>query len=260
MTCNYKGVPIFYTDQGQGAPLVLLHGFLEEHSMWSSLVDILGKTHRVICIDLLGHGQSGHLGYIHSMEDMSDAVKGVIDILQLNDVTIIGHSMGGYVGCAFAKAFPDLLTAICLLNSTPLPDTSERIQLRKRANHMAQSQYEALVRMSFVNLFDPKARQKHQPAIDAALTKALHTPVQGYMAANKGMAIRDDYTDMWKELNAKKAMILGRTDWIVDAQLHKDKFESYCDLFDIIEGGHMSHISNQKCVLQAILRFLFLEK
>ena len=80
------------------------------------------------------------------------------------------------------------------------------------------------------------------------------------MAANKGMAIRNDYTEVWKELNTKKAMILGRTDWIVDAQLHKDKFESYCDQFAIIEGGHMSHISNQKCVLQAIQQFLFLEK
>ncbi|MBE16933.1 MAG: alpha/beta hydrolase [Cytophagaceae bacterium] len=260
MTCNYKGVPIFYTDQGKGAPVVLLHGFLEEHSMWSSLMNDLVSRHRVIRIDLLGHGQSGHLGYIHSMEDMAEAVKCVIDILQLNNITLIGHSMGGYVSCAFAKAYPEILAGICLLNATPLPDTPERKQLRKRANHMAQSQYEALVRMSFVNLFDPMARQAHQPAIDMALSKALQTPVQGYIAANKGMAIRDNYTTVWKNLSIKKAMILGRTDWIVDAQLHKDKFESYCDLFDIIEGGHMSHISNQKCVLKAIQQFLFLEK
>lgn len=224
--------------------------------MWNSFIQPLASTRQLILIDLLGHGQSACLGYIHSMEDMAEVVKHIIDILQLNDIMLIGHSMGGYVSCAFAKAFPEKVQGICLLNATPLPDTDERKALRTRANKMAQTQYDSLVRMSFINLFDPKAKEEHQPAIEVALSKALQTPLQGYIAANKGMAIRKDYTAFWKETTHKKAMILGQTDWIVDAQLHKDQFKSYCNQFEIVDGGHMLHISNQNCVQEALERFL----
>jgi pimeloyl-ACP methyl ester carboxylesterase len=259
MNIIHKGASIFYHVQGQGRPLVLLHGFLENSTMWDVFLPELTKTHQIICIDLLGHGQSESVGYIHSMEEMSHAIYAVIDILQLNDITIIGHSMGGYVGCAFAKAYPEIVHAICLLNSTPDADTPDRKLLRKRANKMAQTQYEQLVRMSFVNLFDPEAKISHAAAIDTALFEALQTPVQGYMAANEGMAKREDQNGFWENTACIKGMILGATDWIIHAEEHKKRFASCTDFFTIIEGGHMSHISNTMATLNAIQGFLELQ-
>tara|TARA_R110001632_G_scaffold69972_2_gene163277 strand:- start:4622 stop:5407 length:786 start_codon:yes stop_codon:yes gene_type:complete len=259
MNIIHKGASIFYHVQGEGRPLVLLHGFLENSTMWDLFLPELIKTHQVICIDLLGHGQSECVGYLHSMEEMSQAVHTVIDILQLNDITIIGHSMGGYVGCAFAKAYPELVHALCLLNSTPDPDSSDRKTLRKRANKMAQTQYEQLVRMSFVNLFDPDAKLTHASAIDAALYEALQTPVQGYMAANEGMSKREDQNEFWKQTPCIKGMILGATDWIINAEEHQKRFSSNIDFFTIIEGGHMSHISKTAATFDALKSFLELQ-
>lgn len=256
MNIIHKGASIFYQVHGQGTPLVLLHGFLENSQMWDGMLPELVKTHQVICIDLLGHGQSECLGYMHTMEDMSEAVHSVIDILQLNDITLIGHSMGGYVGCAFAKAYPDVVLKLCLLNSTPDPDTQDRIHLRKRANKMAQTQYEQLIRMSFVNLFDPHAKKQQALEIENALYQALQTPLQGYMAANEGMAKREDQNTFWKRTSCIKGMILGSTDWIIDAEEHQKRFATTNNYFKAIESGHMSHISNASSTLKAIQEFL----
>ncbi|MFT5750703.1 MAG: pimeloyl-ACP methyl ester carboxylesterase [Flavobacteriales bacterium] len=260
MNIIYKGASIFYQVQGQGRPLVLLHGFLENSQMWDAFLPILTETHQVICIDLLGHGQSECVGYVHSMEEMSQVVHAVIDILQLNDITIIGHSMGGYVACAFANAYPDLMHAICLLNSTTDPDTPDRKSLRKRANKMAQTQYEQLIRMSFVNLFDPEAKVQQADAIDAALCQALKTPLQGYMAANEGMTKRKDQNKFWAQTPCIKGMILGTNDWIINAKDHQYRFTPMTDFFVNIESGHMSHISNSAATLDAIQHFLSLKK
>lgn len=256
MEITHKGSRIFYTDQGEGEPIVMLHGFLENSTMWDGLLPSLLKKHRVICIDLLGHGQSECLGYIHLMQDFSEAVYAVINFLHLHHIRMIGHSMGGYVGIAFAKAYPEKIKSLCLLNSTPEADPEERKQLRLRANQMAKTQFEQLIRMSFINLFDPPSKELHQEAITEALAHALQTPVQGYIAANDGMRLRDDASIFWKNASFKKGMILGENDWIVDAQRHKETFEAATDCFSIIEGGHMSHISNSGVMTKELLHFL----
>ncbi len=102
MTIQYKETTIFYTDIGKGNTIVLLHGFLENSTMWQRFIPELSKRNRVVCIDLLGHGQTDCLGYIHSMEDMADAVAEVLNHLKIRRSIFIGHSMGGYVAWVFA--------------------------------------------------------------------------------------------------------------------------------------------------------------
>lgn len=256
MTTTHKGTPVFYTDQGEGNAIVLLHGFLENSTMWESFALEFSKNYRVICIDLLGHGKTGCIGYIHTMEDMAAGINTVLEDLQIQTVTIIGHSMGGYVGCAFAKAYPKKTKALCLLNSTPLPDNAERKLLRIRANKMARENYSQLVRMSFMNLFDKETRENYNHDIDLAIIEALQTPTQGYIAANSGMQLREDSSKLWREGNFYKAILLGETDWIIDSNMHKLQFGSYTDYLKIIPGGHMSHISQETILLKHLMQIV----
>jgi pimeloyl-ACP methyl ester carboxylesterase len=83
MILQYKGINIFYTDDGKGHPIVFLHGFLENVSMWNPFIPELSKNNRVVCIDLLGHGKTDCLGYVHSMEAMAHTVKAVLDHLKI---------------------------------------------------------------------------------------------------------------------------------------------------------------------------------
>jgi pimeloyl-ACP methyl ester carboxylesterase len=102
----YKNTAVSYSDIGKGSTVVLLHGFLENKTMWKDLVPNLSKKNRVLSIDLLGHGETESLGYVHSMEENAEIVKAVLSHLKIRKAVIIGHSMGGYVALAFAEMFP----------------------------------------------------------------------------------------------------------------------------------------------------------
>ena len=75
MILEYKNANISYSDQGKGTAVVLIHGFLENATMWDKITPELIKRNRVITIDLLGHGKSDCLGYVHSMELFSETIR-----------------------------------------------------------------------------------------------------------------------------------------------------------------------------------------
>ena len=256
MILEHKGIQVFYTDQGYGKPIVLLHGFLESSNMWTPLIPDLLKTHRVISIDLLGHGQTGCLGYVHSMELMAETVDAVLIHLNIESKTIIGHSMGGYLALAMAEKNPNSMQGLCLMNSTFLPDSEERKMLRTRANLMAQTNFDNLVRMSFTNLFSLKSKETHKQELEIALTEALKTSVQGYMAANEGMKLRTDKTQLFRTLPTKKLLIIGKKDPILDADSVKKQLKGTdVDIVELTEG-HMSHIENKEELTYNIMRFI----
>ena len=155
---NYKNTKIHFTDQGKGSVVVLLHGFLENLTMWNDITPQIVKKNRVVCIDLLGHGKSECHGYIHTMEEMAEAVKAVLKKLRLRKVTLVGHSMGGYVALAFADLFPDNVKGLCLMNSTAQADSEEKRINRDRAIVAVKQNYKTFVRISIENLFRPKKR------------------------------------------------------------------------------------------------------
>ena len=256
MILEHKGIPIYYTNQGHGKPVVLLHGFLENSSMWNHLVPEITKSHRVIAIDLLGHGQTGCLGYVHSMELMAEAVEAVLNSLKIEKFTCIGHSMGGYVALAYAEKHPQALNGLCLMNSTFQADNKERKTLRTRANNMAKTSFDNLVRMSFINLFSAESKVLYQNEIELALTEALKTPIQGYMAANEGMKIRNDRTQLFQNLKTKKLLIIGKKDPILDAEMvNKIKTNTSIEVVELTEG-HMSHIENKKELTYNVVHFV----
>ncbi len=256
MILEHKGIQVFYTDQGYGKPIVLLHGFLESSNMWTPLIPDLLKTHRVITIDLLGHGLTGCLGYVHSMELMAETVDAVLNHLNIEKKTIIGHSMGGYVALAMAEKNPNSMQGLCLMNSTFLPDSEERKMLRTRANLMAQTNFDNLVRMSFTNLFSLKSKETHKQELEIALTEALKTSVQGYMAANEGMKLRTDKTQLFRTLPTKKLLIIGKKDPILDADSVKKQLKGTdVDIVELTEG-HMSHIENKEELTYNIMHFI----
>lgn len=256
MIIEHKGIQVYYTEQGYGEPIILLHGFLENSTMWKEITPNLSKTHRVISIDLLGHGKTGCLGYIHSMELMAETVEAVLDYLNIKKSIFIGHSMGGYVALAFAEKKPQALNGICLINSTFLPDDKERQALRTRASNMAKTNFKSLVSMSFTNLFSPESKTRYQNQLKLALNEALKTPVQGYIAASEGMKIRKDRTDLFKSLSCKKLFVLGQKDPIMNVVLLKELLkDSDVEIVELSEG-HMSYIENLTELTYKLVQFV----
>jgi len=256
MIVQHKGINIFYTDKGKGSAVVLLHGFLENDSMWHTFLPELTKKNRIISIDLLGHGQTECLGYIHTMEAMAEAVEAVLQHLKIRRSIIIGHSMGGYVALAFAEKNPDAVKGICLLNSTASADTTEKKNNRDRAIKAVKQNHKTFVRMAIVALFRPKNRTIFAKEIKVVKKEALQTPLQGIIAALEGMKIRNDRVVLLHFSPYKKMMILGKKDPVLDYQsLIKQTKQSEIEIMELPDG-HMSHIENACETLNALKSFI----
>ena len=256
MILHHKGINIFYTDSGTGVPVVLLHGFLENSTMWDAFIPVLSKNNRIICIDLLGHGQTDCLGYIHSMELMADIVKAVLNYLKISQTIIIGHSMGGYVALAFAEKNPKDVIGLCLMNSTANADSSERKKNRDRAIIAVKQNYKTFVRIAVVNLFRPKNRRIFTKQIKFVKEEALKMPVQGIVAALEGMKIRKDREQLFKNSTSEKLMIISKKDPVLDFKsLIKQTKNSNIKVVEFPDG-HMSHVENETLFLHAIVRFV----
>ena len=252
---QYKNTTISYSHSGKGTALVFLHGFLENSTMWKEIVPFFDKFH-VICIDLLGHGSTQCMGYVHTMEDMADAVHYVLNHeLNVKKAVFVGHSMGGYVALAFAELYSDMMQGLVLLNSTSRADSQERKDNRDRAIKAVKQNYVAAVRMSIANLFSEENREKLIEEIEWVRSEALKTPLQGIIAAQEGMKIRKDREVILHFASYPILLILGKKDPVLQYEKSLDQIKNTRVGLVSFEDGHMSHIENKNELIQSLKLF-----
>ena len=240
MITYFNQTPIHYTINGNGPCLVLLHGFLLSPSIWVGLAPKLSKKNQVIIIDLPGHGKSGSIAEIHTMELMAEVVNSILIENNIHKANFIGHSMGGYISLAFAEKYPDRINKLVLLNSSTEGDSQLRKLNRDRAIKIIKHNKEAFINMATASLFPEEKRNQFQHYIDNFSKEALDFPVEGIIAAIKGMKIRKDRTSILKSFQGDKYMISGIEDPIVPiSSSEKTANESQTKLLKV-KSGHMS--------------------
>ncbi|GAA4760119.1 MULTISPECIES: alpha/beta fold hydrolase [Flavobacterium] len=255
-TINYKNINVAYSTKGKGTALVLLHGFLENSTMWNFYINDFAKNHQVITIDLLGHGQTENMSYMHTMEDMADAVHAVLYELNISEAIFVGHSMGGYVSLAFAELYSDMVKGIVLLNSTSKEDSNERKLNRMRAIKAVKQNPSVFIGMSIANLFCEENREKLADEIEAVKQEALKTPLQGIISALEGMKARKDREFILHQATFPILLILGKKDPVLNYEDNISQIEGTSVELVNLPDGHMSHIENQD-ILEAILLDFF---
>ena len=251
----YKNTKISFTDDGKGTAVVLLHGFLENKTMWDNYVSALSKYHRVITIDLLGHGETECLGYVHTMEDQADVIFAVLISLRIRKIVFVGHSMGGYVALAFAELYPDFIKGFVLLNSTSRADSDERKTNRDRAIKAVKHSFQNFISLSISNLFSEDNRERLSGAINSVKQEALKTPLQGIVASLEGMKIRIDREVLLHETPYPKLLVLGKKDPVLNYEETKQQIEDTQVQLLSFPDGHMSHIENQNALQRELLQF-----
>ncbi|TDO98457.1 alpha/beta fold hydrolase [Flavobacterium sp. 245] len=252
----YKNTKISFTDSGKGNAIVLLHGFLENKKMWKEYVDLFSEKYRVITIDLLGHGESDSLGYVHEMEENANAVNEVLEHLKIEKATVLGHSMGGYVSLAFAELYPQKMQKLVLLNSTSKEDSAEKKLNRTRAIKAVKQNYIGFISLAIANLFSENNRIRLAEEIEKVKEQALKTPLQGIVASLEGMKIRKDREWLLHENRFPVLLILGKKDPVLNYEESLAQIEDTTAELISFEDGHMSHIENKE-ELKAILADFF---
>ncbi len=255
-TYIYKNIKINYTSHGKGSVVVLLHGFLENSTMWNKIIPILSKNNRVITIDLLGHGESDNLSYIHTMEDQAEMIKSVLKHLRLRRFTIIGHSLGGYIALALAELYPENIKKLILMNSTALSDSVEKQKNRDKAISMVKKNKNTFIRIVIPNLFCEESRAKYIYDIEFIKKEALKTSLQGVIASLEGMKTRKDRQFILQNNSFDKLFIIGKKDPLLDYQSLIMQTENTNTKILKLSKGHMSHIENYYDLVDVLLNYI----
>ena len=223
--------------------------------MWQFCISELSKKNRIVAIDLLGHGKSDCLGYIHTMENQSEMIDGVMNYLKIENASMVGHSMGGYVALAFAELFPKKINSLVLINSTAYEDSPERKKNRERAVTMVKKDYTSFVKLAIANLFSENSRLTLNNEVEKVKIEALKTPLQGIIAAQEGMKIRKERINLLHSLKVPKMLILSQKDPVLDYQENVKQVENTSVQLVTFADGHMSHIENRQELLSVLLKF-----
>jgi len=134
-----NGISLAYEKLGVGAPLMLIHGFPLDHTIWNDVANLLKGDFTLILPDLRGFGQSTTVETLYTMSDMADDLVALLDHFGIEKTAIAGHSMGGYVALAFAKKYLQRMSGLGLVASQAAADTPERKANRyKDADAVAQ--------------------------------------------------------------------------------------------------------------------------
>ena len=255
MMLQFQNTRIHYTTKGEGNTLILLHGFLESLEIWEEFQKELSKHRQVVCIDLPGHGKSGNNGELHTMEFMAQCVRAVMDELQIEQASLAGHSMGGYVSLEFQKNFNSMCKAIVLINSTPAADSEERQENRDRASALVRKNKKAFVSMAIGNLLRPENSEKFKDELEILKQKAHKMESTAIIAALQGMKIRTDNSMSLKRFTGKKIIVAGESDPVLEfLEVKELASQCGCKLFSY-PGEHLAFIEEPEKLMK-ILHFI----
>ncbi|NUO00775.1 MAG: alpha/beta hydrolase [Saprospiraceae bacterium] len=255
---NIGGVPVACKIAGEGPDIVLLHGFCEDSNVWTGTVGALvAGGFRATVIDLPGFGQSGLLLH-YSMEAMAEVVHDILETLGVENCTLLGHSMGGYVAMAFAERWPESLNGLGLIHSHPFDDKPERKAARiKSAEFIRKNGHHTYVAQLITNLFPQAFAADHPGLINGLIETARAYPSAAIVGGQEAMTERPDRSAVLKNLTCPVLFIVGELDSAIpyDQSLLQLPLPAIASVH-LLEGiGHMGMFEAPEKIHRIVLAF-----
>ena len=247
-------------DSGVGEKcVVLLHGYLESMYVWDDFTSLLTPSVRVITVDIPGHGISEVKGEVHTMEMVADVLHEMLNSLGIEKVTMVGHSMGGYVSLAFCARYPEQLEGLVLLSSSPNPDTDLKKENRRREIALVRAgKKDALARVAPEAGFAEHNRRRLKSYIDD-LVECVHiTEDDGIVALLGGMIERVDQNEMLRKCGVPQLFILGKHDAYIPVEVAEAIIANnpQAEVAWLENSGHMGFIEEPEACAEALLKFV----
>lgn len=237
--------------------LVFLHGFCEDSRMWLHFAKELQRDFCIIGIDLSGFGKSDLLPDT-SIDTMAQAVQAVLAHAQVEKCVIVGHSMGGYVGLAFAEHYPQQLQGLGLFHSHPFADSEERRTNRHKSIQFIQRHGVApFVGQLFPSLFAPHYARAHRYWIDELISQASELLSDAIIAATRAMIERPDRSSTLAALACPALFIIGTEDKAIAAEqsLAQTHLPNIADIHLLPNVGHMGMYEHRTATIAIVQRF-----
>lgn len=244
---------LFFETIGDGIPLILLHGYPLDHSIWQEVAAGLKNEARIIMPDLRGQGKSPAPAGTYLMEDLAGDILQILDKLNIEKTIIAGHSMGGYVALALAKIHPERLSGLALVASHAYADSAEKKKARLDS-------IERIKREGVQPILAPMAEKlsKDPSVVDRCRALAASASAQGIIGTLAGLVAREDMADVFFGLEIPTMMISGMEDQINPPSVNREMARGLKSswLVEIEGAGHMPMLEKPEQVIQAFKSFI----
>lgn len=259
MKVHVNGIDLAYSDEGQGHPIVFLHAFPLNRTMWAPQVEGLKDHYRIITIDLRGHGESDAPMWRYTFEQFADDIKGLLDHLSISHATCVGLSMGGYIFFALYKKYPHLIHSAVLADTRAEADT-EKVKAARYS--MAQIAYTrgatAIADLMLPKLLAPGSLETRKDIVDQLRQMISANQVSGIVGDLMAMEERPDSSPLLKEFRFPTLILVGEHDCASPPEEVKRMAQhipgSHVAL--IPQAGHLSNLENPEAFNLALTQFL----
>ena len=245
MQAKINGMTLAFNDQGTGLPIVFLHAFPLNRTMWAEQEDLLSSQFRIITIDLRGHGESDAPLWRYTLDQAADDVIGLLDHLSIRQAVFVGLSMGGYILFALYRKYADRVMGLVLADTRAQADTAEgkeaRFQMAQTAYKMGPS---AIADIMIPKLLSPATVQTKPELVRRVRWMIEGNQISGIAGDLMAMAERPDSVPLLKQITCPVQIIVGERDLPTppaDAKLIADRIPS-ARLAIIPEAAHLSNM------------------
>ena len=247
-----------HADVGHGLPVVLLHAFPLNRTMWEPQIATLFGECRCIAPDLRGFGDSPKSGP-WSMDRFADDVAALLDALQIEKAVIAGLSMGGYVSLAMWRRHRARVRALVLADTRAAADTDEGKQKRDELIALARREGpSAVANRQITGLIGRSTREKQPELVNQIRTMMAGESVEGIVGALQAMRERPDSTDLLAGIDVPTLVIVGEEDVVTPVKEARAMAAAIrgCRLEVIPEAGHLSNLERPAAFNAALSDFV----
>jgi len=202
---------IAYRVEGEGEPLVLVHGVGGDGGMWDGVVAALPPRFRTIRVDLRGHGRSPLIGAPVTVRDLARDVTEVMDALDVRKASIAGFSLGGLIAQAIALESPDRVDQLALVATVAGRTPEERARSAARIEVVREKGLAAIAAGNREFWFSDAFRRDHPEAVEARVRQFMACDPVSYLHAFAVFA-KGDFADRLGEIRVPTLVVAGEFD------------------------------------------------
>ncbi len=259
MKIEIDGINIDYSDEGAGLPIIFIHAFPLNQTMWGDQVSALNSRFRVITPDLRGFGKSDAPAGPYSMDRMASDLRALMQALSIDSAVIAGCSMGGYVAFAFYRNYPEAARALVLVDTRAGSDAEEARERREQSAQKAEREGARAIADDMTPLLLGSTTESSRPEIVQRVRAMIEaTSPRGIAAAQRGMAARRDSVSLLSEIACPVLAIAGSEDKLagrVEAEAIAGKIPG-ARLRVIESAGHLPNLEQPEEFNKALIEFL----
>lgn len=246
---------VHYTEKGSGEPLVLLHGVGMQAAAWYPQIEHFSKGYRVIAVDMPGHGSSDKLTPGAGLQDFVAWAIEFLETMQLEQVSLAGHSMGSLITLGVSVTRPDLIKRMAMLNGVYKRTPEARAAVQARALELQNGKGDSSVPLDRWFGDDPAFAAIAQQVKDWL----SQVDLEGYATAYSAFAKGDEvYADRWSEVLCPALVLTGRDDLNSTAEMAEQMAQLAAQGKAVVLDGerHMVNLTVPELVNQAMQDWL----